>query len=155
MIKHRLILGAITFSVGFGISLALERDIKRAAITGLIAIPATSVGVVVTENRRRKQFNERLLPVQERVTELEKQAENLKQQKAILEKAITAGQENKQQVETTLSNLQIELSQLQDLLVTQQNQKAAIEQDLVELETQKQQLTAEYNRLQTKYQELR
>ncbi|BAY12981.1 chromosome partitioning protein ParA [Calothrix sp. NIES-2098] len=155
MTKNWLILGAIGFGVGFSISLALERDIKRAALTGLIAIPATSVGAFVTDNRRRKQLNESLLPLQTRVAEFEKQAENLKQQKVSLETAIATGQENKQQVETTLGNLQIELSQLQNLLVTQQNKKSAIEQDLVELEAQKQQTTEKYNRLHTRNEELR
>lgn len=147
-------MGAITFSVGFGISLALERDIKRAALTGLIAVPAASVGVSVTDNRRRQQLNQQLLPVETRVAELEKQAENLQQQKASLEKAIATNQENKQQVETTFNTLQLELSQLQTLLITQQSQKAAIEQDLAQLETQKQQLTAELHHLQTRNKEL-
>ncbi|MBU7584148.1 MAG: chromosome partitioning protein ParA [Nostoc sp. TH1S01] len=155
MAKNWFILGAIGFSVGFSISLALERDIKRATLTGLIAIPAMSAGVVITENRRRQQISEELLPVQTRVTELEKLAENLKQQKAALEKAIVAGQENKQQVETAIGNLQTELSQLQELLATQKNQKAAIEQDLSELEAHKQQLTIEYHHLQTRNDELK
>ncbi|MBC1257684.1 chromosome partitioning protein ParA, partial [Trichormus variabilis] len=155
MMINRLILGAISFGVGFGISLALERDVKRAALTGLITIPATSLGILVTDNHCRKQLNEHLLPVQSRVAALEKQVEKLKKQKAALEKAIIASQENKQQVETSFESLQIELSQLQDLLLTQQNEKTSTEQELVDLETQRQQLTAESHHLQTRNEELK
>ncbi|MEA5568945.1 chromosome partitioning protein ParA [Anabaena sp. UHCC 0399] len=155
MMINRLILGAISFGVGFGISLALERDVKRAALTGLITIPAASLGILITDNHRRKQLNEHLLLVQSRVAALEKQVEKLKKQKAALEKAIIASQENKQQAETSFESLQIELSQLQDLLLTQENEKIATEQELVDLETQRQQLTAESHHLQTRNEELK
>lgn len=154
MTNKKLILGIISFSVGFGISLALERDIKRAALTGLISVPAVYTSILVADNRHRQQLNQQLSPVQARVAELEKQAGNLQQHKASLEKFIAANQERKQQIETTLNNIQIKLDEQQTLLVIQQNQKAAIEQNLAEIELQKQQLTTEFHRLQTRNKEL-
>ncbi|MHC5915595.1 MAG: chromosome partitioning protein ParA [Nostoc sp.] len=155
MAKNWLILSVLSFGVGFGISLAVDRDVKRAALTGLITVPATSVGVLVTEKRRNGQLNDTPFSIQTRVAELEKRTEILNQEEASLQTSIATKKRDKQQLEVTLGNLQIEMSQLQTLSVEQQCQNIAIEEELVEIEAQRQQLTAECNRLQTWTHELR
>jgi len=78
--KNWLMLGALTFSVGVGISLAIDRDIKRAALTGLITLPATATGVSVVEQRRKRQLGDVLSSRQARVKELTKKETELSQQ---------------------------------------------------------------------------
>ncbi len=73
MTKNWLILCVLTFGVGFGISLTLDRDIKRAALAGLITLPATATGVSVVEHRRKRQLSDTLSKLQAQVKELEKQ----------------------------------------------------------------------------------
>lgn len=127
MAKNWLILGVLSFGVGFGISLAVDRDVKRAALTGLITVPATSVGVLVTEKRRNGQLNDTPFSIQTQVAELEKRTEILNQEEASLQTSIATKKKDKQQLEVTLGNLQIEMSQLQTLSVEQQCQKTDID----------------------------
>ncbi|BAY95860.1 MULTISPECIES: hypothetical protein [unclassified Tolypothrix] len=155
MAKNWLILGLLSFSVGFGISLTLDRDIKRAAITGLIALPATATGVLATEQWRKQQLSHQLSSLQQNITELEKQTEILKLEEGNLQKAISTATENKKQIEAALSSLQTEQYQFQTQVAAQQNQKQEFEQIFTTLESQKQQLETESNFLQRQLQDLR
>lgn len=169
MIKNWLVLCALTFGVGFGISLTLDRDIKRAALTGLITLPATATGVSVVEHRRRRQMSDPLSKLQARVEELAKQEallsqslsrlqtqiEDLKQQEVNLEQSLFAATTDKQQVEQALAARQTELDQLQAQVAVQQSHKQQVEQALASLGTQKQQLEQESRHLQTQLQELK
>ncbi|MEO0353717.1 MAG: NYN domain-containing protein [Cyanobacteria bacterium P01_A01_bin.3] len=44
-------LGAIAFVVGFGVSSAIERDVRKASVFGLVALAGTSAGVIATNGR--------------------------------------------------------------------------------------------------------
>ncbi|MGK7910977.1 MAG: NYN domain-containing protein [Synechococcus sp.] len=44
-------LGAIAFILGFGVSGAIERDVRKACVFGLVAFAGTSVGVVATSGK--------------------------------------------------------------------------------------------------------
>lgn len=168
MSKNSLVLATLSFSIGFGISLILERDIKRAALAGLITLPATATGVSVLEHQR-KRMSSTLSQLQARVEELEKQeteirkhisrfetqTEDLNQQQVALEQSLVATVTQKQQVEQALAARQTELEQLQAQFAGQQNQKQQLEQALVNLGTQKQQLEQEFRHLQTQIQEIK
>lgn len=169
MTKNWLILGALTFGVGFSISLILDKDIKRAALTGLITLPATAAGVSVMEYRRKQQLSDTLSRLQARVEELEKQeaglnqslsrletqTEDLKQQQIALEQLLATAITDKKQVEQALAARQTELDQLQTQVTVQQNHKQELEQALVTLKIQKQQLEQESCHLQTHLQKLK
>jgi len=169
MSKNWLILGVLSFGVGFGISLTVDRDIKRAALTGLITLPATAAGVSIVERQRKLPQSNQLSSVLARVAELEKQetalrqlisqlhnqAEILKQQEAIHQQDIATAFLEKQKVETTLTTLQREFEQLQAQVLLQQSRKQDLTQALATLETQKQQLEAGSHLLQTQLQEFR
>lgn len=164
-----LILGALTFGVSVGISLAIDRDIKRAALTGLITLPAMATGVSVVEQRRKRQLDDILSLRQARVEELTKkeielsqqlsllqtQVEDLEQQKVALDHATSEAIAEKQQLEISLAVRQIDLDQLQTLVSTQQDDKRELEQAIAALETQKQQLEQESYEFQTLLQELK
>lgn len=167
--KNWLMLGALTFSVGVGISLAIDRDIKRAALTGLITLPATATGVSVVEQRRKRQLGNVLSSRQARVEELTKketeltqqlsvlqtQVEDLKRQQVALDRATSDAIAKKQQLESNLAVQQTELDQLRTQVSAQQTHKQELEEALATLETQKQQLEQESRDFQTLLQELR
>lgn len=167
--KNWLMLGALTFSVGVGISLAINRDIKRAALTGLIILPATATGVSVVEQRRKRQLGDVLSSRQARVDELTKketelnqqlsqlqtQVEDLKRQQVALDRATSDAIAKKQELESNLAVQQTELDQLRTQVSAQQTHKQELEQTLASLETQKQELEQESRDFQTLLQELR
>ena len=167
--KNWLMLGALTFSVGVGISLAIDRDIRRAALTGLITLPATATGVSVVEQRRKRQLGDVLSSRQARVEELTKketelsqqlswlqtQVEDLKRQQVALDRATSDAIAKKQQLESNLAVQQTELDQLRTQVSAQQTHKQELEQALATLETQKQQLEQESRDFQALLQELR
>lgn len=162
MTRKWLILGAISFSVGFSLNFVLDRDIKRAALTGLITIPATAAGVSIIDLQRKRQIGGKLPFVQNQVEELETQktelkqclsqlqteTENLKQQEATLQQAISTALAQKQQIETALADLQTEV-------LKQENRKKDLDQALLTVEHQVQNLETESYLLKTQLQNLK
>jgi predicted nucleic acid-binding Zn-ribbon protein len=147
MNKNGLILGALSFGVGFGLSLSVERDIKRAALTGLITLPATATGVAVVEYRRKQQVCDTLSGRQAQVAELEQREHQLNQslsqlqnQTQALDQSIATATTEKQQVDASLNTGQTELEQLQTQVATQQRHQQELERAIASLTRQKQEL---------------
>lgn len=155
MSKKWLLLGLFSFGVGFGVSLTLEKDIKRAATTGLIALPATASGVLVTEHLRKRQVGDKLSYLQQNVVELEKRTENLKLEEGNLQKSISAASESKKEIEVVLGNLQTEQNEFQNKVAVQRNQKQEFEKVFTNFESQKQRLETESSFLESRIEDLK
>ncbi|EDX73581.1 hypothetical protein MC7420_3755 [Coleofasciculus chthonoplastes PCC 7420] len=159
MNKNGLILGALSFGVGFGLSFSVERDIKRAALTGLITLPATATGVAVVEYRRKRQVCDTLSGLQAQVAELEQREHQLNQslsqlqnQTQTLDQSIATATTEKQQVDASLNTGQTELEQLQTQVATQQRHKQELERAIASLTRQKQELEQDSAQLHTQLQ---
>ncbi|GAA6623549.1 chromosome partitioning protein ParA [Scytonema sp. NUACC26] len=148
------VLGVLSFGVGFGISLTLDRDIRRAALTGLITLPATGAGVAFVERQRKQQLNDTQL-LQAKASELERQTEQLKLQESNLQQAISTATTQKEQVEALLKTRQTDLEQLQTTVSSHQSQKQDLERAVLSQKADKQQLEAQTQTLQAQVQQLR
>lgn len=124
--KNWLIISTVSFSIGCGLSLAIDRDIRRAALTGLISVPPAIVGATIVERRFRLQGRKEQLLLQAKLEEVE-------------------------QRKTEISALVLLLRQLQTDITTQQSQN----QDLSGLEAQKQSLEQESQALKDQIKNLR
>lgn len=158
MTKKWLLLGSVTFSISFGLILLVSRDVKRSALSGLIAIPATFASVSVLEQQRKRQLNDTLSSLQRKVEDLKRQetgfnevlllrqtqTEDLKQQKATLEQEVSEATSQKQQLETVLTKLQNRQQELERALALLESQSQQLETQVAELEAQKQPLEEKY-----------
>ncbi|MUG97258.1 chromosome partitioning protein ParA [Scytonema sp. UIC 10036] len=152
--KNWFVLGVLSFGVGFGISLTLDKDIRRAALTGLITLPATGAGVAFVERQRKQQLND-TQSLQAKASELEKHTEQLKLQESSLQKAISTATLEKEQIEALLKTRQTDLEQLQTAVSSHQFQKQDIERAVLAQNADKQKLEAETQSLQAQIQQLR
>ena len=125
MKKTWLTITTVSFGIGLGLSLIVNRDFKKATLNGLLSIPATTVGVLISEHQIKKRLNKNISIKQEQLRELTRQKvelqnsisllldreENLKQQEENLQVAISELQENKQRAQSQLDALQIEIQE--------------------------------------------
>ncbi|KYC41678.1 chromosome partitioning protein ParA [Scytonema hofmannii PCC 7110] len=152
--RNWFVLGVLSFGVGFGISLTLDKDIRRAALTGLITLPATGAGVAFVERQRKQQLKD-TQSLQAKASELEKQTEQLKLHEGSLQKAISIATVEKEQVEALLKTRQTDLEQLQTAVSSHQSQKQDLERAVLSQNADKQELEAETQILQAQIQHLR
>lgn len=75
--KRWLIIITISFSVSLSLALLINRHIKQAALTGLLSIPSTIVGVSITEYQRNQKLNKKLLTEKGRLEDLAQQEAEL------------------------------------------------------------------------------
>jgi len=182
MTKKWLLLGTITFSVGFSLSLLINRDIKRSALNGLLAIPTTFAAVLVSDHQRKRQLSDALSSLQTQVENLQGQeieakkvisllqiqTENLQNQQTNLEQEIHKAIPQQQHLEIVLNqshnrheeliqtnaDLESISQQLASQVNEQKNKFAKLKQNIEELDQQKQLLESELANRQSKLQEI-
>jgi len=142
MVKNLLLLGSVAFSMSFGLSLLINRDIKTAMFTGLITVPATFSGIVAVN---RKQKNQQKRPL----NSLQLQIHQLKRRKTQLIQSLSATITEKQRTDANINFLKTKLSQLYTQIAEQRSYKQQLSQDLIILKENRGQLKAELHELQT------
>ena len=147
MSKKWLILGSVSFGVGLSLSLIINKDIKQAALTGLLSVPATTAGVLVTEHQRQQKLKDRISIKQEQlqalvqqetelnnsITELSKQVENYNQQQEDIKASIAAFDADKLKSQSEFKTLRNRINELD-------NRKSSLEAEINALEIKLQQL---------------
>lgn len=142
MVKNRLLLGSVAFGVGFGLSLLVNRDIKPALLTGLIAVPATFTGVFAVNGKQRIQQKPTLTALKAQIYQLERWETELHQ-------SISEIAAEKQRTEVNVNFLKTELSQLYAQIAEERSYKQQLSQDVVTLSAEREQLEAKLQDLQT------
>ena len=107
MSKKWLILGSVSFSVGLSLSLIINKDVKQAALTGLLSVPATAAGVSVVEHQRRQKLNDK-------ISTQEKQLQSLVQQEAEFNNLIASLSDRKSNLKLEITSLEAKLQQLKE-----------------------------------------
>ncbi len=147
MVKNRLLLGSVVFSVSLVLSLIISRDLGTALKTGLITIPATFLGVVAVNLKQRNQQKLILNDLQVEIYKLEKWQMQLNQ-------ALRLTSEQKQQTETNINFLQTQLRQLSERTTEQRHYQRQITQQLDLLVQQKSSLETTSQELHAQVQSL-
>ena len=180
MNKKWLIISSISFSVGLALNVIISRNIKQAALTGLLSVPATTVAVLVTESQRQRKLVDGISKLEKDLHELRNQLDDGESNKKHLEKKISSLETHLQQITKQETQLQQSLEELSDakqkLEISLednrtrynqlQQQKFDLENEITtissnkkelerQLEEQQQQLTVETNHLQEKIELLR
>lgn len=150
MNKKWLILGTVSFSIGLSLSLVINKDIKQAALTGLLSIPATTAGVLITEYQRRQKFNEKISRQQGQlqgliqkesdfnnsIALLSEQVESLKQQEESITAVIESLNVDHQRYLQLATRSQSELEAIQNKVYELSNRKLSLEPEIITLEIQ-------------------
>lgn len=134
MIKDWFILGSVAFSIGFGFSLPLTRDVRQSLLAGATTVPAATAGVWAVTQRRKQSIATAFSSLQSEVQSLESQRQDL---------------------ERSLQQAKRQAEQLEASLQAQQTEKQQLEQITAGLAKQKRDLDQEAQRLQKWLQELR
>ncbi|MDX2097922.1 MAG: tellurite resistance TerB C-terminal domain-containing protein [Leptolyngbyaceae cyanobacterium bins.59] len=148
MLKNYCLLSLIAFVSGFCLSLLIQPGIDRALITGLLTLPATLTGFLLTERQRVRQAGMRLTNTYHRVRALSRKAAQLHQ-------AIETMTVEKQQLTTRLHGLQNQLKHLQDQVFQRSEQLEDLVWNLNTLQSQKRQLEGTITTLQSDLQVLK
>jgi chromosome segregation ATPase len=147
MVKSRLLLGSVVFSVSLVLSLFVSRDVGTALKTGLITVTATFLGIGVVNLKQRNQQKLILNDLQREIYKLEKWQIQLNQ-------ALRTTSEQKQQTETNINFLQTQLRQLSERTTEQRHYQRQITQELDLLVQGKVSLAATSQELQVQVQAL-
>ncbi len=147
MVKNRLLLGSVVFSVSLVLSLIVSRDVGTALKTGLITIPATVLGVGAVNFKQRNQQKLILNDLQAQIYKLEKWQGQLNQ-------SLLATADREQQTETNINFLQVQLRQLSERTTEQRNYQQQITHQLELLVHQKSCLETNSQQLQAQVQTL-
>ena len=153
MYKKWLILGTVSFSISLSLSLVINRDIKQAALTGLLSVPATVAGVSVTEYQRRQKLNEKISTQQRlqgvvkqeggfnnSIALLSEQVEGLKQQEESIKAVIETLTVDNQRCLQLATRSQSELETIQNQVFKLRNRKSSLEPEIITLEVKLRQL---------------
>ena len=161
MSKKWLILGSVSFGVGLSLSLIINKDIKQAALTGLLSVPATAAGVLVTEHQRQQRLKDRISTKQEQLQDLvqqeaelnnsitvsSKQLENYNQQQEDIKASIAIFDADKLKSQTELETLRDRINELDD-------RKSSLEAEINALEITLQQLQQQETNLSDSKQQI-
>lgn len=147
MIKNRLLLGSVVFSVSLILSLIVSQNVAMALKTGLITIPATFLGIAAVNLKQRNQQKLILNDLQAEIYKLEKWQSQLSQ-------SMRVTLEQKQQTETNINFLKVQLSQLSERTTEQRYSQQQVTQQLDLLIQQKHSLETTSQELQAQVQSL-
>lgn len=145
MVKNPLLLVSVACGVSFALSLLVNRDIKSAAIAGIITIPATFVGIFVVNGKQRIKQKHIL-------TNLESQIYQLEEWEAELNQSLVAIASEEQRTKNNINFLKIELKQLYAQIAEQRSYKQQLNEDVITLDEHKNQLETDSDSLQTQVQ---
>lgn len=145
MVKNPLLLVSVACGVSFALSLLVNRDIKSAAIAGIITIPATFVGIFVINGKQRIEQKHIL-------TGLESQIYQLEEWEAHLNQSLEAIAAEEQRTKSNINFLKTELKQLYAQIAEQRSYKQQLNEDVITLDEHKNQLQVDSDSLQSQVQ---
>lgn len=145
MVKNPLLLVSVACGVSFALSLLVNRDIKSAAIAGIITIPATFVGIFVVNGKQRIEKKHIL-------TGLESQIYQLEEWEAHLNQSLVAITAEEQRTKSNINFLKTELKQLYAQIAEQRSYKQQLNEEVDTLGENKNQLEVDSNSLQSQVQ---
>ncbi len=146
-VANRILLGSVAFGISFLLGLLANRDITKALLTGVIAIPATYTGAMIADKRRI--YQEKLLR-----GSLQNQIEELAAEQTQLYQSLAAATATRQEVEASINALQGERSHLLNRVSELHIQRNELYRELSDFQKQKQQQELEFYNLQTQLQKL-
>jgi chromosome segregation ATPase len=148
MLSNRIfLLGLVAFGVSFGFMLVTTGDLKHALITGFVTVPATYIGAIVVDKRRR---NYEMLVL----NSLHKHIQELELEETGLHQSLTAARGKKQELVTNVNVLQTEITNLRSQVSERRNQREDLNRDLTNLRGQIEQSGLHYDQIQAETQEL-
>lgn len=142
MLKNRWLLASVAFSVSFMISLIVNRDIKTALVTGVIAVPATFCGLIAANIQQRMRKKRMINLLERQIFQLEEWGEDLYEYLL----GMTAEQQRR---EVNLNSLKRQLNQIHIQISEQQRYKYQLNQELINLSDQKRKLETEVHHWET------
>lgn len=145
MVKNPLLLVSVACGVSFALSLLVNRDIKSAAIAGIITIPATFAGIFVVNGKQRIEQKQIL-------TNLENQIYQLEEWEAHLNQSLVAIAAEEQRTKNNINFLKTELKQIYPQIAEKRSYKQQINEEVITLDEYKNQLNVELNNLQNQVQ---
>lgn len=145
MVKNPLLLVSVACGVSFALSLLVNRDIKSAAIAGIITIPATFVGIFVVNGKQRIEHKQIL-------TNLESQIYQLEAWEAHLNQSLEAIAAEEQRTKNNINFLKTELKQLYVQIAEQRSYKQQLNENVITLDEHKNQLKVDSDTLQSQVQ---
>ncbi len=148
MLSNRIfLLGLVAFGVSFGFMLVTTGDLKHALITGFVTVPATYIGAIVVDKRRR---NYEMLVL----NSLHKHIQELELEETGLHQSLAAARGKKQELVTNVNILQTEITNLRSQVSERRNQREDLNRDLTNLRGQIEQLGLRYDQIEAETQEL-
>jgi chromosome segregation ATPase len=155
MNKKWLILGTVSFSVGLSLSLVINRDIKEAALTGLLSVPATVAGVSVTEHQRRQKLNDKISTKQRQLQGLVQQEASFNNSIALLSEQVESLKRQEECIKAVISTLNVDNQRCLQLATQSQSELEIIQNQVYELGDRKSSLEPEIITLEIKLRQLK
>lgn len=138
--KNLLLLGTLSFSIAFGLGLAVEKDVTKGAIIGGIATISTlSSAFVLTKQSERELKNTHSHT--DNLKSIEKQISHLKNQKIKLVQVIDSKTQAKITIEAEHKSIFIEVERLKEEIESLNTQRENLQSILVNHEIQQRQIT--------------
>ncbi len=137
--KNLLLLGTLSFSIAFGLGIAIEKDVtKRAIIGGIAAISTLSSTFVLTKKSERELKNTHSHT--EKLKSIEKQISRLKNQKIKLVQVIDSKTQSKLKIEAEYNSIFREVERLKEEIKSLSTQRENLQNLLVNPEIQQRQV---------------
>lgn len=155
MSKKWLIIGTVSFSVGLSLSLVIDRDIKQAALTGLLSVPATVAGVSVIEYQRRQKLDDRISTQQRQLQDLAQKETDFNNSIALLFNRVESLKQQEENITAVIETLNVDHQRYLQLATRSQSELEAIQNKVYELSDRKLSLEPEIIKLEIKLLQLR
>ncbi len=147
MSKKWLIISSVSFGIGLGLNLIISKNIKQAALTGLLSVPATTASVLVTEHQRKKRLNDRIKELNLEKQRSRHELDTLQNNKLNLERKIEAIENKYQQLQQQETELPSFIAQLSERVENLKQQEQEIQTTIKELNLEKQRSQQEFDTL--------
>lgn len=147
MVQNQLLLSLVAFIVSFSLSLLVNRDVRTAAITGSLAVPASFSALVIANRQQRTRQKHTSMALKMEVRQLEKW-------KIQLFHSVQAIAAEYQRTQNYLNYQRQQLNQLYVQTAEQQRHKQQLSRDLVSLSEQNRELELNVYRLEQHKEEI-
>lgn len=155
MNKKWLILGTVSFSVGLSLSLVITKNIKQAALTGLLSVPATVAGISVTEYQRKQKLNEKISTQQKQLQNVVKKEADFNNSIVLLSNRIESLKQQEESITAVIETLNVDHQRYLQLATRSQLELETIQNQIYELSNRKSSLEPEIITLELKLRQLR
>ncbi|MFM9265540.1 hypothetical protein [Tychonema sp. BBK16] len=138
--KNLLLLGTLSFSIAFGLGLAIEKDVTKSAIIGGIATISTLSSTFVLNKKSERELKSTHSHT-DNLKSIEKQISSLKNQRRELVQTIDSKTQAKITIEAEHNSILIEFEQLKEEIQSLNTQRENLRNLLVNPEIQDRKIT--------------